>query len=117
MAKKSAFEEVEKSLLDFLDKLEMSKRLEVVDNLIHRLNFERRFMLLTDEEREHMLNEELSPKERKWLDNVKSDPKAFEERIQSYTRSRYFRRMAWTAYLNGDNDEKPFSSPPKKDYG
>lgn len=110
------FEEAQEMLIKFLDPLELERRKEIVDDLIHFLEFERRFMLLTDEEREHMMDEGLSPKQREALDRDKAlSEKAFEERLKGYARATYFKRMAWISYLNGQTKEKPFSSPPKKD--
>ncbi|KKS77786.1 MAG: hypothetical protein UV64_C0003G0005 [Parcubacteria group bacterium GW2011_GWC1_43_11b] len=106
-----SLKEVEDSILSFLDGIEVSsERTEAIDDLLHRLNFERRVTILTDEERERMMKEGLSPTERESLNCVSSDPKAFEERLQSYARSIYFRRCAWENYLNGLTDQKPFSS-------
>jgi len=105
------FESVEESLLCFLDTLDQNKRVEMIDDLIHRLNFERRFTLLTDEERTHMLDESLSPNQRVKLDKVKDNRDAFDELIRDFARTRYFRKCAWIDYLNGVNAEKPWSSP------
>lgn len=113
---RKTFEEAKKTLLDFLDQLEPDERREKIDDFLHLLNFERRFMLLTDEERAHIMDEGLSPEQRKALDKDKAlSEEAYEERLKGYARATYFRRMAWAAYLNGETEKKPFSSRPKGD--
>lgn len=110
--KSAEFRKTEETLLNFLDTLEKDERLESIDDLLHRLNFERRLMTLTDEEREHMNNESLSPEARQKLDNAKTTAER-EELITMYARSTYFRRCAWIDYLNGSTDKKPFTSVKK----
>jgi hypothetical protein len=100
------FGKIEQDLLGFLDKLSKKERLEKINDLLHRLNFERR---LTDEDLVNMNDESLSSYERKKLDGAKTD----QERDQLFTdfaRLRYFRRCAWISYLNGESKEKPFTS-------
>lgn len=116
MAKENEeFEKLQESILGYLDTLESTQRTEHLEDLIHRFKFELRFARLTDEERAHMLDESLSPEARAALDKEKPGSKRFDDRVQMYARSTYFRRVAWVAYLNGETKEKPFSSPAKKD--
>jgi len=99
-------------LLDFLDTLQLPEREETIKDLLHRLNFELRFTQLTPEELAHMLDEGLSPQERAALDREKPGSQAFEDRLQMYARAKYFRRMDWASYLNGETNKKPFTSNP-----
>jgi len=95
----SAYFALEKSLLKYLDDLDENERVEKIDDLLHRLNFERRLAALTTNQREHMNNRDLSPAARARLDEAKSDAER-EELITMYARSQYFRDCAWADYLN-----------------
>ncbi len=110
--KSAEFQKTEETLLAFLDTLEKDERLKSIDDLLHRLNFERRLTTLTDEEREHMNNESISPEARQRLDDART-PAEREELITMYARSTYFRRCAWIDYLNGSICIKPFNSAKK----
>ncbi len=110
--KTAEFQKTEEVLLAFLDTLKKDERIESIDDLLHRLNFERRLTMLTDEERDHMNNESLSPEARQKLDEAKT-PVEREELITMYARSTYFRQCAWIDYLNGSTDKKPFTSVKK----
>lgn len=92
--------------IDVLDNLEPCDRVEAIDDAIHRLNFERRVTLLTDKQRQHMMDESLSDAVRQRLDTCKSD-KERDEYITGHARATYFRRMAWAAYLNGETADAP----------
>lgn len=107
--KTAEFQKIEETLLAFLDALQNDERIASIDDLLHRLEFERRLTTLTDEEREHMNNESISPEARQKLDDAKT-PEEREELITMYARSIYFRRCAWIDYLNGSTDKKPFTS-------
>lgn len=115
MAPKMTLKQAEEGLLSFLDQLDSSERIEAVEDLLHRLNFEKRLMLLTDEEKGRMLDESLSEQEAEALAKEKPGSQSYEDRLTMYGRARYFRRMAWTAYLNGETLVKPWSSPPKNE--
>lgn len=110
--KTAEFQKIEKVLLTFLDTLEKDERLGSIDDFLHRLNFERRLTMLTDEERENMNNESLSPGARQKLVDAKT-PAEREELITMYARSTYIRQCAWFDYLNGSTNEKPFASAKK----
>lgn len=110
--KSAEFQKTEETLLAFLDTLEKDERLESIEDLLHRLNFERRLTTLTDEERNHMNNESLSPEAKQKLDEARTVA-GREKLITMYARSIYFRRCAWIDYLNGSTDEKPFISVKK----
>lgn len=107
-----AFEALEEKVLEYLNSLEPKERLESIDDLIHCLQFERRLMLLTPEELEHM-DRALSPAARRRLDESKTE-KEREELIEMYSRAKYIRDCAWMDYLNGVTDVKPFDSKKMK---
>src|SRR5438046_2059505 len=111
--KSAEFGKIEESMLDLLDKMDQKERLEAIDDLIHRLGFEKRLTELTEEERAHMNDETLSPEARKALEAEKNAV-AREERLTMYARSHYFKQCAWIDYLNGTSTEKPFTSTQKK---
>ncbi len=106
------FQKTEETLLAFLDALAKDERLERIDDLLHRLNFERRLTALTDEERDHMNYESLSPEAKERLGKAKT-PAERKELITMFARSTYFRRCAWVDYLNGSSNDKPFTSVKK----
>ncbi len=56
---------IEAVLVDHLANLAPAERLPIIDDLLHRLQFERRLAVLTDDERRYMdANEELSDAQR-----------------------------------------------------
>lgn len=116
MPEEISLEKITELLLEFLDGLDKPERIEAIDTLIHRLNFERRVTTLTEKEAEHMMNEGLSPAQKEKLDEAKAkgNQSKYDELINAYARATYFRRMAWVAYLN-DGGEKPFSCPDPED--
>jgi predicted RNA binding protein with dsRBD fold (UPF0201 family) len=104
----SGFKEAHNKLFDYLNTFDPEERLEKIKDLIHSLKFEVRLWKLTDEEREHMYFEDLTTEQRvelKAMNEVQRD-----QRISEIARARYFRRCAWSNYLNGHTNEKPFSS-------
>ena len=107
------FQKIEGAMIEFLDTLGRTDRLETIDDLFHRLNFERRLTALTKEERAHMQNATLSDKAEAALKKAETPAKR-EESIVMYARSIYFKRCAWVDYLNGGRTEKPFDSAGKK---
>lgn len=92
--------------IDALDNLEKDERIEAIDDAIHRLNFERRVTLLTDKQRQHMMDESPSAAVRQRIADCKTD-KERDEYITEIARATYFRRMAWAAYLNGETPDAP----------
>lgn len=81
------------------------KRIEETLDIIHALEFEIRVSALSDEQESHLMNMSLSAAQRKRLDkaNKKDRPAIFEE----YARCSYFRRCAWSNYLNGITNDPP----------
>ena len=92
--------------IDALDALDREERVEAIDDAIHRLNFERRVTLLTDKQRQHMMDESPSDAVRQRIAACSSD-KERDEYITGIARAMYFRRMAWAAYLNGETPDAP----------
>jgi hypothetical protein len=103
------FEKILSVDIDALDSLEKEERVEAIDDAIHRLNFERRVTLLTDKQRQHMMDESPSAAVRQRIAECKTD-KEREEYITGIARATYFRRMAWAAYLNGETPNAPISA-------
>ena len=106
------FKEMEGALLEFLSKAEKKEEhIEIIDELLHSLTFEKRLAMLTEEEMAHMCDLSLSPAARKRLDEAKAKSvNDYEKVIHEYARSNYFRRCFWADYLNGVTDKKPFTS-------
>lgn len=100
---------IENKMSELLAGMKRGKRLEVINDLLHSLNFDRRAAMLTNEEMAHMCNRSLSLIERKRLDGAKTK-KERDELIMMYARSNYFRQCAWADYLNGETEKKPFVS-------
>jgi len=100
------YKEIETALLEFLDKTRRRKRLEIIDELLHSLNFARRVAMLTNEEMAHMCNQSLSPAAKKGLDEAATEEER-DELFTMYARSNFFRRCAWADYLNGVTEQKP----------
>jgi len=101
--------EFEKALMvyiDALDALDRDARVETIDDAIHRLGFERRLTLLTDKQRQHMMDESMSDAVRQRIDSCKTE-KERDEYVTGIARAAYFRRMAWAAYLNGETPHAP----------
>jgi len=92
--------------IDALDTLDRDARVEAIDDAIHRLNFERRLTLLTDKQRQHMMDEAMSVAVRQRI-NACTSNKERDEYIIGIARATYFRRMAWAAYLNGETPDAP----------
>ena len=93
-----------------LDQIEdKPKRIELIDDAIHRLNFERRWQLLTPEQIKHMCDESLSQAESDAIGKANGQ-KRYDELVTMYARSRYFRRCAWMCYLNGETNEPPIGA-------
>jgi hypothetical protein len=103
------FEKILSVDIDALDSLEKEERVEAIDDAIHRLNFERRVTLLTDKQRQRMMDESPSAAVRQRIAECKTD-KEREEYITGIARATYFRRMAWAAYLNGETPNAPISA-------
>lgn len=95
-------------LVAVMDSLEPEARVEAIDDLIHRLKFERRVTLLTPDQLNHM-SSVLSTEQRERLQSLKTE-KEREGVIDAYARAMYFRNCAWSDYLNGIEDKPPFKS-------
>lgn len=89
-----------------LDLLNRDDRVEAIDDAIHRLQFERRVALLTDKQRDSMMDDSPSPAVRKRISECRTETER-EEYITMIARATYFRRMAWAAYLNGESKNAP----------
>lgn len=91
---------------EVLDTLDRQNRVDVIDDAIHRLNFERRLTLLSERQHRHMADESLTSIEKEKLGRLKTEDER-ETYINDISRLRYFRRMAWIAYLNGETKVPP----------
>lgn len=110
--KPEAYVLLKKNLLEYLDGLKGDDRLNTILDFQHRLEFERRLMTLTPEERTHMDAGPVSSEAQRALD-AETTESGREARIEMYARSHYFRKCAWEDYLNGVTNEKPFDSAKK----
>ena len=97
------------SFIESLDALPKSERINAIDDLIHRLQFEKRWQLLDENQVRHMCDESLSDTEAAAIANCVTVQER-DERIDMYARARYFRRCAWITYLNGEGDQPPVLS-------
>ena len=102
----SVFHKIEKELLDYLDVLELNERIKRIDDLIHRLNFERRLSSLAPNQLDNVLNCTLSEPQLARLDKCKT---AIERDaiLHGYARTLYFRDCSWVDFLNGTTSEPP----------
>lgn len=107
----TVYQGIENNLLEYLDGLESQERIERIDDLLHRLNFERRLTGLTEHQLEHMHNRSLSEPQRAKLDQCQTE-KAREELLNHYARAQYFRDCAWVDYLNGTCNDPPCPATP-----
>lgn len=107
----SVFHKIEKGLLDYLDVLELNERIERIDDLIHRLNFERRLSSLAPNQLDNVLNCTLSEPQLAQFDKCKT---AIERNavLHGYARTLYFRDCSWVNYLNGTSSEPPVPAKP-----
>ena len=102
----SAFPALETDVLEYLDALEEKERVERIDDLLHRLSFERRLTLLAPNQREAMNDRTLHSTQRAGLDACKTEAER-DKLIGEMARTQYFRRCAWSDYLNGVRAEPP----------
>jgi hypothetical protein len=107
----SAYEIIENTLLGYLDSMERDIRIERIDDLLHRLNFERRLSGLTDNQLDHMHNNTLSQPQRAKLEQCKTDRER-DELLNEYARVQYFRQCMWVDYLNGTAIDPPILGKP-----
>lgn len=111
----SAFLLLENAVLEYLDACDEKERVERIDDLLHRLNFERRLTLLTPNQQESMNNHTLHPTQRARLDACKTKSER-DKLISEMARTQYMRDCAWVDYLNGGRAEPPvkaeLQSPP-----
>lgn len=106
---RNEFERVIDSVVSSLDCLEAESRIEAIEDLIHRLNFERRWFSLAPNQLQHMLNESLNCAEHEALRKCASK-KQREKLFSDYARTRYFRRCHWMMYLNGESKDAPIEA-------
>jgi len=97
---------LEKNVLQYLDELVEQERVERIDDLLHRLHFERRLTLLTPNQHAAMNNRTLHPTERANLDACKTGVER-DKLIAGLARAQYCRDCAWGDYLNGVCAEPP----------
>jgi len=93
--------------MDILDGLTKNEKIELIEDALHRLNFEKRWTQLTDAQLIHMDNSPLSIEQLEKINNCKTD-EAREVIINDHARAEYFRQCAWIDYLNGEINEPPF---------
>jgi hypothetical protein len=103
--KASVYESSYDLFISWIDDVPKSDRVKLIDDLIHRLEFERRWQSLETNQIRHMC-EEMSESESIALSKCSTDAEK-EEMIEMYARSKYFRRCAWMMYLNGESEEPP----------
>lgn len=85
---------------DALDSLDQKEKLNVIDDALHRLNFERRLAALSKSQLKHLENENLNNAQRKRLEGCETKEQ-YDNVIEEYARNMYFRQCAWGDYLNG----------------
>lgn len=90
--------------LDILDNLPQEKKLELLDDAIHKLNFEKRFAGLTKNQHSH-LRGEMTKETHEHL--ISLDEERRDKAFNEYARALYFRQCAWINYLNGFTDDIP----------
>ena len=100
------FANIEDQLLKHLDTLDPKPRLERIEDLQHRVNFERRLTNLAPNQRAAMNNRELSEADRARIDACKTEA-ARDVVFRDLARLQYFRDCAWTDYLNGVTPDAP----------
>lgn len=106
-------EKVFLNLMAALDGLTPKERVEVIDDVLHRLNFEKRVALLTRGQKEHM-SMSLSDAQRERLASCKTEEERTEV-VEGYARANYIRKCAWDEYLHGLVDDPPFERCIKED--
>ena len=94
--------------LDGLDGMDQSAKLELLDDALHRLGFERRLAALTPKQLEHMEGH-LSEQQIQHIESCETDEKK-EEAITGYARTMYFRKCMWVDYLNGGDPNPPVAA-------
>lgn len=95
--------------LDKLDNLKQEEKLELLDDAIHRLKFERRLAALSETQLQHMNDMGLSNMQRQRLDGCKTDDER-DSVLTEFARAMYFRECMWVDYLNGVTDEPPVAA-------
>lgn len=107
----AAYQAIEETLVGYLGGLEPEARIGRIDDLLHRLNFERRLAGLTEYQLARMNDRELSEAQLARLDQCKTK-EGREEVISIFARAQYFRDCAWLDYLNGVCDDPPSPAEP-----
>ncbi len=105
-------ESVLSAIIKHLDGLDRQPCIDTIDDLIHRLQFERRWRSLRKNQRQHMLDESLSDAAKEALSRPQTEEER-DERISMYARAMYFRRCAWMEYLHGESDNPPIEAAEK----
>lgn len=90
--------------LDILDDLQQKERIELLEDAIHRLNYEKRFATLNEKQLSH-LNGTMTKETREYLNGL--DKEKRENAFEQHARALSFRECAWINYLNGFSNEIP----------
>jgi hypothetical protein len=95
--------------IESLNNLPKEEKLEILEDALHHLNFEKRLTKLTHAQLLHMTGSTLSIPQLERLNNCKTD-EARKMVIEEYARAEYIRQCAWVDYLNG-NGSVPVEDP------
>ena len=99
------------SYLESPDFAEMDSKARVneLDDLMHRLQFERRLAMLSPNQYQAMSDKSLNPYQLAKLKNCKTDAER-DFLFTDFARLQYFRDCAWIDYLNGVCDHPPVAA-------
>lgn len=95
--------------IESLNDLPKEEKVEILEDALHRLNFEKRWTKLTHAQLLNMSGSTSLMAQLERLNNCKTD-EAREMMIEEYARAEYIRQCAWVDYLNG-NGSVPFEDP------
>lgn len=93
-------------VLDLLDGKEQTEKLELIEDILHRFNFEKRLAILTKEQLEHMHDTSIPLWLKEKLDKCSTEGER-KPLFEDFARTRYFRKCAWMDYLNGSCSDPP----------
>lgn len=99
---------IHREIVEKLDALPKETRTDFINEIIERLEFEKRWQGLAANQIRHLCDESLSDAALRALDDCKTDEER-NVRIDMYARSLHFRKLAWIGYLNDDTDEPPIA--------
>ena len=106
--------DIVKTIQHYLDlsKDDKKERLDKIGDLIHFLNFEKRLTELTEDESAAMMNSDNGNENDIFqyrLLHCRTDTER-DELVADMARRKYFIKCAWSDYLNGVSDFKPYDS-------